>query len=1049
MFPKFPPLVYNLAWTGRRKTHVLRILAASLHARNMELHPRESMDDQDRKPKARPLVWIALTVAAVAAVAAIAVGLWYRLQERVRLAARRPTPIPPVIPVEGLTEAEAEARQVEGQDNIIQLKPPRTKKEILRENLYNFFNLSLVGLAGAQLLLGKPLDALLSVATIGLNVGINYVQEMIARRRLQDIQQDTRPKITVVREEKVRSIDPSAVVEGDAIVLGPGDQILVDGEIIGEGQIVVDESVLTGGSARQVKRPGDNVLAGSYCLSGRAACLVEKTGSERLIASQLADAPEVKEELTTIERLIERILKVMLVVVAVLTLFLLSRYFQWDSALVPVDAFNEVLSSIFAIAPITLFFMIVVTYASGTADLGRLGALVHRARSVESLAQATVICFAQAGILAGTHVELELADPVEDEVQLSESRLRQILGDFSRTSTVDSLAVRSIREDFEGSQRVPLEEAPFLSVYGWSAIAFDDDDLRGVYVLAEPDVLEAHLYDLGASASEAEGEEEEQEASGNAISRAVAPLGRLFRRGKDNPLEDNPEQVEGELSQVQSPSSGSQAPLEMDAQLLLAEEHTRTEKPAAHSDAGTKDEAANDDEVGHDTAATGREEGGTGSRVRGFFGGLRKRIGGALDRSGGEQEPDSDPEDVEAEKTYLSFAYAPDLAAIHDAAGQPHLPDNLVPLCTLNYSQRMLPESVETVRTFVDTGVDVKVFSAEDPEQTVRMASEAGLGTDDGVVLDTISGPELAQLDGETFLQTVEQKAVFGRLAPDQAGQVVAALREAGEAVVVVGDAVGDLPSMRQGDLAISRESSTQAALSIADIILLKDSPSVLGVVLAKGQRIVNGLLDIMKLNLTQVVYLAILLVAVPLFSTGYPYRSGQRTVVIIVTVAIPSLGLTLGAAAGVLPTARLGRLLSRFIVPAAITMSAAALLVYMLFLDRSGEVAYAQLGLTYTLVSCGLWLVVFVKPPRPASWSAAAHKGAWWPVIMAVALLALFVGFSAIPLAQKYLYVGLLEEPTDYVIVAVATLAWALTLRFVLFLIPVDPSQRRAARPD
>jgi len=237
----------------------------------------------------------------------------------------------------------------------------------------------------------------------------------------------------------------------------------------------------------------------------------------------------------------------------------------------------------------------------------------------------------------------------------------------------------------------------------------------------------------------------------------------------------------------------------------------------------------------------------------------------------------------------------------------------------------------------------------------VRMANEAGLGTDDGFALETISGPELAKLDAETFVQTVDEKVIFGRLAPEQAGQVVAALREAGEAVAVVGDGVSDLPSMRQGNLAISRQSSTQAALSIADIILLQNSPSVLGVVLAKGQRIVNGLLDILKLSLTQASYLAILLVAVPLFSKGYPYRPGQGTVITILTVALPSLGLTLGAAAGVLPTARLGRLLSRFVVPAAITISTAALLVYMLFLDRSSEVAYSQLGVTYTLVSCGL----------------------------------------------------------------------------------------------
>jgi magnesium-transporting ATPase (P-type) len=995
------------------------------------------MDEQVQGKEPRPLVWPGLILAALAALAAAAAGLWHFIQERRRLAARRPAPRAPIIPVEGLTEAEAEARQVEGQDNVIQLKPHRTRKEIWRANVYNIFNLSLVGLAIAQLLLGKPLDALLSVATIGLNVGINVFQEMFARKRLEDIKQVTRPKVTVVREEKVRSIDPREIVVGDAIVLGPGDQILVDGELIGQGQIMVDESVITGGSARQIKRPGDKVLAGSYCLSGRAACLVEKTGSERLITSRLADAPAVEEQLTTIELLIQRILRVLLIVVAIFTVFIMVRYFQWDSTLVPVDAFNEVVSLAFNVAPVTLFFMIVVTYAGGTADLGRLGALVHRARSVESLAQANVICFAQAGILAGTRVEIESVEPPEGQESLSESRLRQMLGDFARTSTVDSLAVRAIRETFEGNRRVPVEEAPFLSVYGWSAISFDDDDLRGVYVLAEPEILEAYLYAQDGEMPEVEDEGEEGSAV-DAVRRAVAPLGRLFGRGKEEPDEDDAIPVEPEPSGTRTSLAHAEAPGSETATLHAELEHSPDENPVDNGQRGHEGGAPESDPALKDDTQPDEKENGEDTGVRGFFRGLGKRVSTVLRRDDSDEDADDAPEKDPIEEIRLSFAYLPDLAAVHDAEGTPHLPEGLTPLCTLQYSQRIRPESVETVRTFIDTGVDIKVFTAEETDQMVRMSEQAGLAADDGLSLESISGPELAELDAGELKKAVEERTIFGLLTSDQAGQVVATLRQAGEAVAVVGDAVGDLPPMRQADLAISRLSSTQAALSIADIILLEDSPSVLGVVLRKGQRIVNGLLDILKLQLTYVVYLAILLVAVPLFSKGYPYRSGQGTVITVVTVAIPSLGLTLGAAAGVLPSARLGRLLFRFVLPAAITISVAGLLVYMLFLDRSGQVAYAQLGLTYTLVACGLGLVVFIKPPRPAAWSGGAQKGAWWPLILAPALMALFVLVCAIPLAQDLLHIGLLQEPTDYAIVAVAFLAWAITLRFVLFLIPV-----------
>ena len=67
---------------------------------------------------------------------------------------------------------------------------------------------------------------------------------------------------------------------------------------------------------------------------------------------------------------------------------------------------------------------------------------------------------------------------------------------------------------------------------------------------------------------------------------------------------------------------------------------------------------------------------------------------------------------------------------------------------------------------------------------------------------------------------------------------------------------------------------------------------------------------------------------------------------------------------AGVVPRTHLGRLLARLVAPAAVTVSVAAVLVYLIFLEMSVEVAYAQLAVTHTLVISGLVLVVLLRPP-------------------------------------------------------------------------------------
>lgn len=183
----------------------------------------------------------------------------------------------------------------------------------------------------------------------------------------------------------------------------------------------------------------------------------------------------------------------MLVVVIVFSLILLVDYFTRLFPILHTDAAVNAANVIFGLAPASLFFMILVNYAMGTYGLMRAGALVHRSRSVESLAQATVICLAQAGILTGIGVEMEPVELAGDQPHLANSRIRQILGIYAHSSSAENPLLRAMAEAYPGSQGASCEEAPYLSAYDWSAISFDDTDLRGVYVLGEPGVLEPHL----------------------------------------------------------------------------------------------------------------------------------------------------------------------------------------------------------------------------------------------------------------------------------------------------------------------------------------------------------------------------------------------------------------------------------------------------------------------------------------------------------------------------------------------------------------------------
>jgi magnesium-transporting ATPase (P-type) len=997
------------------------------------------MDEQEQQRRLSPAVWVGVALAAIAAIAAV-VAL---LRNRLRRQPEEPPPLWPqplsadaLLDLQGLTEQEAATRKLEGQDNSLVFNPPRSPREIWLESFFSLFTLSLSALAIIQFLLSRWLDGLLTLGVMALNTTINVIQEMLARRRLKEIEEASRLRATVIREGKARSLDPSDVVRGDILVAGPGDQILVDGLVVGEGQILVDESMLTGQSQRQVKRAGDAVYAGSFCASGRAAYEGQLVGDERLIVTLTDKTQPAEEERTPLEKIVAGVMRFLLLFVFLYAFVLLLTFLRIEGD-IPVDVFNSAASVIFNIAPAGLFFMIVVTYATGTADLGKLGALVHRARSVESLALTNVLCFARAGVLTGGQVEVEPVDPPEGEEPLAESRLRQILGDYARASTTPGLVMRAMKSSLPGSRRDIQEQQPFLSVQGWSGIAFDEEDLRGVYILGDPQILESCLVTTPRAT---EAVEEEEQPPG--WRRMFAPVGRLLRRSK-------PEEDETPADAVDQPSEGSPEQLPAGASAKEPPNLPYSEAETHSADAPrsnalqqvtgrlrqlTRREGGKDPTSAEESPSQVEEDGSRPS----FFRRLTSPLRRLAQREGAAPAEEGKPEEEAFEEQYLLFAYYPEIVPLHDVEGAPKLPGGLTPLCNLRYTEKVRPEAIETIQAFSQMGMSIKVFASGSPQQTAAILQQAATGQDGGPSFRTVSGAELAGLGPGGWTELISRHTVFGDLTPEQAGQVVEAVRHEGRAVATVGDGVNDLPALLQSNLAIARQASSQAALSVADIVVLEESPKALLTVLDKGQRIVNGLLDVLKLYLTQVLYLSLLIAAIWIVSNGFPYLSGQGTIIAMATVSLPSIGLSLWASAGILPSADLRWILARFIGPAAVTMAIAGTVVYVRFLDISGKVAYAQFSVTHVLVLMGLVLVVFTKPPWRSLSDGGVQDGDWRPTILALVLLGVFLVVTRIPLAQELLQIGTLDQPDHYAFIVGTALVWAIVLQLIWRIIPL-----------
>jgi len=951
--------------------------------------------DHNQAKRKRLLEKLALVIS-IAGLGAILVGLW-----RKRKAKKIAEPITePTLPMHpsfvGLSEKEAEAKRLKGLGNALTYESTRSIKDILRENTLTIFNFSLVGVAFVQLLLGLYWDMLLSFGIALLNISINVFQEMIAIRRLQELETSTRPEATVMREGKARSIDPSEIVQEDLVVIGPGDQIQVDGRILSNRPILVDESVLTGKGNRLTKNQGDMLYAGSFCISGRATYQAEKVGAQRLVAGLTKKPRSRTDEHTPLEKIVERVLRVMLYVVLLIISLKLIDLLHLDTSVgLDTDTIISRVSVIFRLAPAGLYFMIFLNYTSGIRQLARQGALIRRARSVETLANASTLWVSLAASRAGLAIRVEDIMPSDQRKGISDTRMLQILGDFGHTSSSNNRAIKTLAELFPGDQRSIRGQTPFLSVYGWAGVAFDEDDLRGVYVLGDRQVLNDFLA--------AEKSSWENNQDGNHQPSSGKDRFSFFKRFRRRPADKSKDGEEKPLIVEAAPSPG-----DLDNENLQVEPDEILETP---------------------------KEG----RFRRFFTSVsrvftRKK---AEDISQGNGKTDIEKEKPVDEVVYI-FAYFPELIPLYSEEGRPQLPKGLIPLCYLHYTPRVNTEVVNTILTLRNYGVNLKAYSTGDSSQASMILEIAGVNQESAIVQKAISGSELVGLDKDGLYRAADENTIFSHVTSDQTKQLVVSMREHGDTVAVFGGNPTDLPIMRDASLSITSQSSSQAALSTADIILLKNAPRALSTVMEQGQTIVKSLLDILKLYLTQLAYLTMLILVLWAFGLGFPYLSQQGSFIGIATLTLPSLGLSLWKKPGGFQRGGLSRQLGWFVGPAAFTISIAGVLVFIYFLEQSNRMAYAQLALTHMLVISGLILSVMVHPPKQPGSKNKPSESDWRTTILAIVLFVVYLLFASLQIAFRWFRLTHLQQLSDYFIIGLAIIAWVVTVQIIWRLLPV-----------
>ncbi|MBB0245234.1 HAD-IC family P-type ATPase [Streptomyces alkaliphilus] len=412
--------------------------------------------------------------------------------------------------VRGLTAADVADRVSRGQVNDVPVRSSRSTAEIVRANVFTLFN-GIIGTLFAIILVVGPIQDGLFGFVIIANALIGIVQELRAKRTLDNLAVIGEARPVVRRDGEARPIPTGSIVLDDVIELSSGSKVVVDGVVNEADGLEVDESLLTGEADPVVKRPGDPVMSGSFVVAGSGAFTATRVGREAYAAQLAEEASRFTLVHSELRSGISRILKfcVMLMIPAAIGLIISQLLVEGADTF---EAIRRMVAGIVVMVPEGLVLLTSMAFAIGVIRLGRQQCLVQELPAIEGLARVSVVCLDKTGTLTEGGMDVRevrplpggaLASGTEGDAPAPDGRagpgedvidgahLRHVLGALGAGDRHPNASLRAIAQAHpapEGWRAVA--GLPFSSARKYSgATLVEPDGTRRTWLLGAPDVL--------------------------------------------------------------------------------------------------------------------------------------------------------------------------------------------------------------------------------------------------------------------------------------------------------------------------------------------------------------------------------------------------------------------------------------------------------------------------------------------------------------------------------------------------------------------------------
>lgn len=396
----------------------------------------------------------------------------------------------------GLSNCEVERLIAEGKSNRYEAQSRKSLLLIIRNNslnIFNFINAAVITVLYYFYFDTRDIrliwDSLGLFGIVVINTFFAVYQEWKATRELEKIDFLLNPLAVVIRNGKEESIPQTDIVLGDIVLLGQGDQAVVDGTILKASRLEMDESLITGESLPVKKKEGASIISGTFCLYGSCIYRAEKVGSQSYAAKVKDSARSIIFQTSPLQKKINYLFTCSFSLM--LLLIFIEIILVSGNSVFMVSDIRKISTIAISLIPEGLVFFATVSFMTGIYRIAQKGVIVRKINALDAFASIDTVCLDKTGTLTLNKLQAKNIIPISEASD--STYINKLIATFAyyicdRNATIEALYV-----DNAFSDTVLLDELPFSGEYKFSAATLKINGSVTTLLLGASDIIQKNL----------------------------------------------------------------------------------------------------------------------------------------------------------------------------------------------------------------------------------------------------------------------------------------------------------------------------------------------------------------------------------------------------------------------------------------------------------------------------------------------------------------------------------------------------------------------------